>query len=217
MIRILIVEDDISISELVSTYLTIEGFECSQAVSAVHALNITSKEKFDLILLDVNLPDMDGFTLFERLGESPVIFITARDDIMDKLKGFQCGAEDYIVKPFDLNELLARIKVVLRRTYKETEVKLVHFAGLSVDFSSFKVMRDGNEIKLSNQEFELLKTMYDNKNQVLSRAQLLELAWGRDYDGDLRTVDVHVRRLREKLNLHNDIVTVFKQGYRLEI
>lgn len=215
MMRILIVEDEIAINDLMKMTLTHAGYNCSQALTGIEAVNMTSKTKFDLVLLDVNLPDIDGFSVYKHLGDVPVIFVTARDEIDDRLKGFCCGAEDYIVKPFDLQELLARVKVVLRRQQKDESV--VHFAHITIDFNRCEVCDHGTKVELTNQEYALFVAFVSHKNQTLTREQLLTLAWGADYEGELRTVDVHVRRLREKLELQEQIVTVYKVGYRLEL
>ena len=219
MMNILIIEDEKAINDLIKMTLSHEGYGCDQALTGIEAMNMAAKNKYDLILLDVNLPDIDGFSLYSHLGETPVIFVTARDGIDDRLKGFGCGAEDYIIKPFDLQELLARVKVALRRTYEENGLRsrTVRFADITVDFEKREVFVKDKRVKLSNQEFALLEVLVDHKNQTLSREQLLQMAWDVDYEGELRTVDVHIRRVRDKLGLEDNIVTVYKTGYRLEI
>lgn len=219
MMKILIIEDERAINDLIKMTLSHEGYICHQALTGIAAMNMAAKNKYDLILLDVNLPDIDGFSLYSHLGETPVIFVTARDEIDDRLKGFGCGAEDYIIKPFDLQELLARVKVALRRTYEENGLRsrTVRFADITVDFEKREVFAEEKRVKLSNQEFALLEVLVDHKNQTLSREQLLQMAWDVDYEGELRTVDVHIRRVRDKLGLEDNIVTVYKTGYRLEI
>ena len=215
MWKILIVEDDQSINDLIKMTLSHGGYQCTQAMTGIEAINLADKNNFDLVLLDVNLPDIDGFFVYPHLGESPVIFVTARDEIDDRLKGFCCGAEDYIVKPFDLKELLARVKVVLRRNQStDASVRVGH---LSIDTKRQAVFAGEKKVDLTRQEYALLESLIKHKNQTLTREQLLQMAWGLDYEGELRTVDVHVRRLREKLDLQNEIVTVYKVGYRLEI
>ena len=215
MTDILIVEDDASINDLMKMTLSLEGYRCDQAFTGIEGINMAGKRKYDLILLDVNLPDLDGFSLYRHIDGISVIFVTARDEIEDRLRGFRCGAEDYIVKPFDLQELIARVNVALRRNSSHEEI--VRFADLSIDLGRCEVRLGKEKIKLSNQEFALLKTLIEHKNQTLSRRQLLDLAWDMDYEGELRTVDVHIRRLREKLRLDEQIVTVYKTGYRLEM
>lgn len=219
MMNILIVEDEKAINDLIRMTLSHEGYICNQALTGIEAMNIAAKNEYDLILLDVNLPDINGFSLYNHLGDKPVIFVTARDEIDDRLKGFGCGAEDYIIKPFDLQELLARVKVALRRTHEEDDLRrrTVRFADITVDFGKKEVFVKENRVKLSNREFALLEVLVNHKNQTLSREQLLQMAWDVDYEGELRTVDVHIRRVRDKLGLEDNIVTVYKTGYRLEI
>jgi len=215
MRRILIVEDEAAINDLIKMTLSHEGYTCWQAFTGIEAINLVERTKFDLVLLDVNLPDLDGFSVYKHLGDVPVIFVTARDEIDDRLNGFCCGAEDYIVKPFDLQELLARVKVVLRRQSKD-EADL-RFGHITIDSNRCEVYDGENKVQLTSQEYALLLAFVQHKNQTLTREQLLHLAWGVDYEGEMRTVDVHVRRLREKLSLQKEIVTVYKMGYRLEI
>lgn len=215
MMQFLIVEDDLAISDLIKMTLTHEGYSCIQAMTGIEAVNHARENDFDLVLLDVNLPDLDGFSVYKHLGDIPVIFVTARDEIDDRLKGFYLGAEDYIVKPFDLKELLARVRVVLRRNKREdTAVRLGH---LSIDLQRQEVYAQETKVELTPQEYALISTLAEHKNQTLTREQLLQLAWGLDYEGEFRTVDVHIKRLRDKLGLQKEIVTVYKVGYRLEI
>ena len=225
---ILIVEDDRGINDLMRMALSHEGYACDQAFTGIEAVNLAAKKKYHLVLLDVNLPDIDGFSLYRHLENMPVIFVTARDEIHDRLKGFDCGAEDYIIKPFDLQELLARVKVALRSSAaaaaKNPEAtEAVRFAHVTVDFTKRAAFTEGKPhsgrkpVKLGNQEWALLEALIRHKNRTLTREQLLRLAWGIDYEGDSRTVDVHIRRLRDKLGLEEQIVTVYKTGYRLEI
>lgn len=219
MADILIVEDDRIISELIRRTLSMTGHEGLTAYTGREALLVLDKEKVDLILMDIGLPDMDGFSLMKRCledyAEIPVICVTAKDEIPDRIRGLKGGAEDYIVKPFAMEELLARIQVVLRRFHKEQLVYRIR--DLEIDLAGGVVKRSGLPVELTNREYMLFKTLLLNKNIALSRERLLELAWGRDYFGDDRTVDVHIRRLRQKLGLEEDIKTVFKYGYRLEL
>lgn len=169
---------------------------------------------FDLVLLDVNLPDISGWKVKESLGNTPVIYVTARDELGDKIRGLNGGAQDYIVKPFAMEELVARVHVVLRRFQKDEKLFRLH--GTEVFLDSCQVKVDGETVALTYQEFELLRTLIIHKNIALSRDQLLDMAWGMDFLGDARTVDVHIQRIRKKLHLENDIKTVYKRGYRLE-
>ncbi|MGX6977978.1 response regulator transcription factor [Vagococcus elongatus] len=214
MSNILIVEDDRAINQLVISGLKIAGFHCFQAYYGMEALRIYEKEDIDLILLDINLPDSDGFSLFRSFKHTPIIYLTARDGLDDRVKGLNLGAEDYIVKPFALPELIARVQVVLRR-FNQEESLFVRDE-LRVDLGKRKVWLADSSVTLTYQEFELLAVLIRHKNLALTREQLIDLAWGFDYAGDERTVDVHIQRLRKKLELHS-LKTVYKLGYRLEV
>ena len=214
MALILIVEDETSINELIRRSLDLTGHTSLQAFTGREAISLAADHPVDLALLDVNLPDLDGFRLKNFLGEVPVIFVTARDQVTDRVAGLDSGAEDYIVKPFDMDELLARVRAVLRRFQKEQKVYAIN--GVTVDLERRTVTRGGEPVELTSREFELLKVLILHKNIALSRDKLLDNAWGADYEGDERTVDVHIQRLRKKLHLEEQIKTVFKLGYRLE-
>lgn len=214
MAQILIVEDDKSINELMVRYLKMTGHTCLTAFTGGEALSVLKKEHTDLILLDISLPDMDGFAVKELAGAVPVIFVTARNTIKDRIRGLNDGAEDYIGKPFDFQELLARVNVVLRRYGREQDFCL---GAVRVDLKNFKVYENGKELSMTPQEFELLRALIINKNVTLSRQQLLNAAWGFDYEGEERTVDVHIQRIRKKLHLEEYIKTIYKIGYRLEV
>lgn len=219
MADILIVEDDRRINELIRRTLNMTGHMGVPAFSGLEALSVLEEKRIDLILLDIGLPDMDGFVLMRQIAREfngiPVICVTARDEVPDRVKGLKGGAEDYIVKPFAMEELLARVQVVLRRFHKEQSI--FHIRDVEVDLAGADVKKGGEHTNLTKQEYELLKVLLLNKNIALSRERLLELAWGMDYYGDDRTVDVHIRRLRQKLGLENEIKTIFRYGYRLEI
>ncbi|MCI9381081.1 MAG: response regulator transcription factor [Dorea sp.] len=219
MADILIVEDDRRINELIRRTINMTGHMGVPAFSSREALSVLEEKRIDLILLDIGLPDMDGFVLMRQIAREfngiPVICVTARDEVPDRVKGLKGGAEDYIVKPFAMEELLARVQVVLRRFHKEQSI--FHIRDVEVDLAGADVKKGGEHTNLTKQEYELLKVLLLNKNIALSRERLLELAWGMDYYGDDRTVDVHIRRLRQKLGLENEIKTIFRYGYRLEI
>ena len=214
MARILIVEDDKPISELLRRNLTLVGHECTQAYSGEEALRLFIDGIFDLVILDLMLPKMSGMEVL-RHAPAPVIILTALGNLSERVQGLNLGADDYIVKPFETLELLARVAAVLRRTQKNEQ----NFAlgSVTVDLEGRKVCFNGTEVELLPQEFALLETFIINKNIALSREKLLELAWGYDYFGDTRTVDVHVQRLRSKLHWEDRIRTVYKIGYRLEV
>lgn len=215
MADILIVEDEQAINELMKRTLTMTGHKCCQVYTGRDALRASENAKPDVVLLDINLPDMDGFKVMEGMGEVPVIYVTARDEVTDRVRGLNSGAEDYIVKPFAMEELVARVQVVLRRFHREE--KIFAIADVKIDMERHKVTRAGEDVELTNREFELLRVLLINRNIALSRTQLLDLAWGMDFFGDDRTVDVHIQRIRKKLGLEKYIRTVFKYGYRLEI
>ena len=216
MAKILVVEDEPSINDLIALNLKLVGYQYKSAYAGDQALEYLRCESFDLVLLDVLLPNMDGFELMEHLKilGIPTIFITAKDSLSDRIKGFELGAEDYILKPFEVLELLARIKVVLRRNHRAPDSFVL--GTVNVLLKERKVFDGSLELELTAQEYALLETLIENKNIALSREKLLELAWGYDYEGDTRTVDVHIRKLRQKLGWEDVIKTVYKIGYRLE-
>ncbi len=214
MASILIAEDAPAINNLMAANLRLVGHTCDQAFTGDQALEMTAQKTYDLILLDVMLPGTDGFAVKARLQpDQPVIFVTAKTSLDDKLHGLGLGAEDYIVKPFEVLELLARVDTVLRRTSRNATC--FEFRDLKVDLSARQVLRAGIPVTLTPQEFALLEALVVNRNLALSREKLLALAWGYDYEGETRTVDVHIQRLRKKLGLEKEIQTVFKVGYRL--
>lgn len=214
MAKILIAEDEIPINELIRRNLALVGHTAAQAFDGVTALAMAEAEHFDLVLLDVMLPGYSGFEVKERLDPgTPVIFVTARGNLSDRLQGLGLGADDYIIKPFEILELLARVEAVLRRV--NAGDKTFDLDGCHVDLGTRRVFLDGKEVPLTPREFSLLETLIRNRNLALSRDQLLEQAWGYDYEGDDRTVDVHIQKLRKKLRMEKRIQTVYKLGYRL--
>jgi len=217
MANILIVEDEEPISDLILMNLKLVGHTGKQAFDGDEAIKAMEEFKPDLVLLDVMLPYKDGFSLMEQktFENTPVIFLTAKDSIMDKVKGLKLGADDYIVKPFEAVELLARVEAVLRRV-KPTE-RVIAIDNVSIHLDQRVVTVDDVPVDLTNREFELLEALILNRNIALSREKLLDLAWGYDYFGDTRTVDVHITKLRKKLSFENRIKTIFKLGYRLEV
>ena len=216
MSQILIVEDDKAISDLIQMHLSIAGYDSYQVQDAENALDFLANKTVDLILLDIMLPSMNGFTLLEKILPKgiPVIFLTAKRELPDKIKGLKMGAEDYIVKPFEPIELMARIEVVLRRTGKK-ESKLL-FEDVEINEDMHEVLKAGQKVMLTLREYELLCTLVRYQRHALSREQLLDDVWGFDYPGGTRTVDMHIQRLRSKLNWHDKIKTIYKVGYRLE-
>ena len=216
MIRILIVEDERAISDLVKINLTRAGYECTCVYDGVAAADILERNKFDLIILDVMLPGFDGFELMEYIRPMgiPVIFLTARASLNDRLKGLTSGAEDYIVKPFETVELLARIGIVLRRYNKEAE--RLAYNNIEVNAENRTVTYDGAEAELTPKEFDLLVLLIRNRGITLFREKIYEEVWGMEFSAESRTLDLHIQRLRKKLGLEDSLKTVFKVGYRLE-
>lgn len=215
MAKILIVEDEHNINHLIKMNLELVGHTCTQAFDGDKGLEIAKAEAFDLIILDVMLPGISGFDMIERLDGTPVIFVTAKSGLEDRLRGLRLGADDYIVKPFEILELAARVDIVLRRTKASTHS--FEFDDIRVDFDSRKVYKGGAEVSLKPKEYELFETLIRNRNLALSREKLLSIAWDYDYTGDVRTVDVHIQKLRKKLGLDERLKTVYKTGYRLEV
>lgn len=214
MAIILVVEDEKAISELLRRNLSLVGHECMQAYSGEEALSMMEAKSFDLVILDIMLPKMSGWDVMKHISV-PVIILTARGALSERVQGLTSGADDYIVKPFETLELLARVAAVLRRTQKNE--KTFTLEEITIDLASRKVLSGGEGIDLTPQEFELLEALIVNRNIALSREKLLEIAWGFDYFGDTRTVDVHIQKLRKKLGWEDHIRTVHKVGYRLEI
>lgn len=215
--RVLIVEDEISIAKMIAMNLKVAGYETKMFHDGREAAEALEEERaYDIALLDVMLPGMDGFSLVEivRSYEIPVIFLTAKDDINSKIQGLQGGAEDYIVKPFDMLELMVRMEKVLERTKKLSDV--IRILDVEINFLEHSVRKNGEEVLLKPMEFELLCVLARNKNIAISREELLRRVWGMDYLGETRTVDVHIGQLRKKLSLNDNIKTVSKMGYRLE-
>ena len=217
MIKILVVEDEFAINDLITMNLKLVGYDYRSAYTGSEAITLLGNETFDLLLLDIMLPEMDGFEIMERIKDIaiPTIFITARDSLSDRIHGFELGAEDYIVKPFEVLELLARINVCLR--HNRTEGRIFCLGDVKVLLDEHQVYKDDKLIELKAQEFELLQVLIENKNIALSREKLLTLAWGYDYEGESRTIDVHIRKLRQKLGWEDAIKTIYKMGYRLEV
>ncbi|WP_088548501.1 response regulator transcription factor [Paenibacillus aquistagni] len=214
--KILIIEDDIHISKIIKMNLNVVNYETTEVYDGLAAWELLQQEKYDLILLDVMIPGLDGFALMERIRpySIPVIFLTAKNSVYDKVDGLKLGADDYMVKPFEAIELLARIETVLRRYGKEEQVIL--FQSISVDLDKREVTNRGEVVELTPKEYDLFVILLKNKNIALSREQILEKVWGMDYYGETRTVDMHIKTLRKKLELHDYIKTVYKLGYRME-
>lgn len=216
MIRILIVEDERPISDLIRMSLEDAGYICTCAYDGMTAANLLEANDYDLVLLDIMLPEIDGYELFEYIKplDMPVIFITAKAELADRVKGLNLGAEDYIVKPFEIVELLARVHVVLRR-YRKTESHLM-FRDIVIDTENRHVTKNGKDLVLTPKEYELLVLFLRNQEITLFRERIYESVWNAEYSGDTRTLDLHVQRLRKKTGLDRELKTVYGVGYRLE-
>jgi len=223
--KILLVDDDPNIRQLVNLYLEKEGFEVMMAARGDEAVGMFMQSPPNLILLDLMLPGMDGWQVcreVRKVSNIPIIMLTAKDETFDKVLGLELGADDYMVKPFDTKELVARIKAVLRRFQNnDTPGKELVFPGLTINISHYTVAYMGRELELPPKELELLHFLASHPNMVFTREQILEHVWGYDYFGESRTVDVHVKRLREKLTdceqLGWTIRTVWSVGYKFEV
>ena len=217
MIKILIVEDEEAIANLIRMNLVKAGYQCELAFDGEEAADKIAEKSYDLILLDIMLPKLNGYEVLEyaKSVDIPVIFLTAMGETQQKVKGLRLGAEDYIAKPFEIAELLARVETVLRR-YKKTEQRL-RLYDIEIDTQSRRVERGGREVDLTIKEYELLILFLRNKNRALYRETIYESVWGGEYSGAGRTVDLHVQRLKKKLGLEDHITAIYKVGYRLEV
>lgn len=219
MLNLLIADDDIHLRKLVRTYGELEGYACEEAENGLQAIRLFQDKEFDLIVLDVMMPDLDGFEVLEQIrrdSQIPVIMLTARDEEYDKLTGFDLGADDYVSKPFSPKELMARISAVLRRTGKN-QMESILFGELCIIPVSRIVTIQGKRLNLPPKEFDLLLTLAQNEQIVMSREKLLQSVWGYDYYGDARTVDTHIKSLREHLGQYRRLIqTVWGVGYKLE-
>ncbi|TDT61845.1 response regulator transcription factor [Fonticella tunisiensis] len=224
--KILIIDDEFHIVELLKYNLESNGYKVFYALSGKEGLEMALEKKPDLILLDIMLPEMDGFDVCkeikknESVENTPIIMLTAKGEEFDKILGLELGADDYITKPFSVRELLARIKAVLRRNVKEDQSKIVHVGDLVIDMDRHEVTKSGNVLELTLKEFELLKLLVLNKGKVLTRDFLLDKVWGYEYYGETRTVDVHIRHLRKKIEEDDKnpryIETVRGIGYKFK-
>ena len=217
MFRILIAEDDLSISELLQMNLTAAGYLCDTAADGAHALAAIRKQAYDLALLDIMMPEIDGYDLLPHMRKYsvPVIYVSAKSNIADRVRGLRLGAEDYLVKPFDMLELLVRMEKVLSRTHADSAVLSMN--GVAVWETERRVQADGQEVDLKPMEYALMLMFMKHPNRVMSREQLLREVWGDEFFGETRTVDSHVAALRKKLNWADKIVTIHRVGYKLEL
>ena len=224
--KILIADDDTNIVELISLYLTKEGYETKKAYNGREALKHLQSFAPNLMILDIMMPEMDGYAVcreVRKMSSIPIIMLTAKGETFDKVLGLELGADDYMVKPFDTKELVARVTAVLRRTEsKESNNKRLIFPGLTINLSNYSVTFQEQDIEMPPKELELLYFLASHPNQVFTREQLLNQIWGYEYYGDTRTVDVHIKRIREKLDQGEEesgwsIKTVWGVGYKFEV
>jgi DNA-binding response OmpR family regulator len=220
--KILVVDDDNNICDLIEIYLQKEGYKVFKAYNGKDAIKVFGEKQIDLIVLDVMMPQMDGYEVLKEIRKNsqvPILMLTAKGETFDRVLGLELGADDYMVKPFEPKELIARIRAVLRRYKPQTQKRAIEFANLIIDADSYIVVYKGNEVEMPPKEFELLYFLGSNPNKVFTRDQLLYEVWGYDYPGDSRTVDVHVKRIREKLYEENEwqIKTVWGVGYKFEV
>ncbi len=217
MIRILIVDDEKPICDLIDMNLSAAGYSCTAVQDGLEAIDAVENNTFDLVLLDIMLPGADGYDVMDYIKpyKVPVIFISAKHEVRDRVKGLKLGADDYLVKPFDVTELLARVEAVLRR-YNKAEKKLT-VGEIEIDIEARRVTRAGNPVPLTSKEFDLLMLFAENRNVALFRENLYEKVWDDEYYANSRTLDLHVQRLRKKLGWEKNLVAVYKVGYRLEV
>ncbi|MBQ7005377.1 MAG: response regulator transcription factor [Clostridia bacterium] len=222
--KILVVDDDLNICELLRLYLTKEGYNVVIVNDGASAVTAFQEESPSLVLLDIMLPKLDGWQVcreIRKFSDVPIIMLTAKGEVFDRVLGLELGADDYVVKPFDTKEIVARIKAVLRRSasYAAEEIKEVHYDKLSINLTNYELKVAGVQIDTPPKEMELIFHLAKSPNRVFTRDQLLDEVWGYDYYGDSRTVDVHVKRLREKLEGVSDkweLRTVWGVGYKFE-
>lgn len=217
MIKILIVDDEKPICDLIDMNLSAAGYSCTAVQDGLEAIDAVENNTFDLVLLDIMLPGADGYDVMDYIKpyKVPVIFISAKHEVRDRVKGLKLGADDYLVKPFDVTELLARVEAVLRR-YNKAEKKLT-VGEIDIDIEARRVTRAGNPVPLTSKEFDLLMLFAENRNVALFRENLYEKVWDDEYYANSRTLDLHVQRLRKKLGWEKNLVAVYKVGYRLEV
>ncbi len=216
MKSILIIEDEKPISNLIKSTLTAEGYSCDCAFDGMEGADLIEQKQYSLILLDLMLPEISGYELLDYIRSTgiPVIIISAMSEVSDRIRGLRMGADDYLCKPFQIGELVARVESVLRRSGASSET--LRFKDIEISPASRKVLKSGVPVDLTVKEFDLLAELVRHKNVAMSRSRLYESVWHEEYTGETRTLDSHIQRLRKKLDLENEIKTVFRIGYRLE-
>lgn len=221
--KILVVDDEVSILQLMQMTLELEHFEVITSKTGLDALSIIRKEPVDLIILDAMLPDTNGFSLIPKIkhiADIPIIMLTAKNDINDKILGLKLGADDYITKPFNSTELILRVKIISKRSPKKVKDKKnkIVIGDLQIEKKERKLIIDSNEVTLTYKEFEVLKCLCENKGKVFSREELLNKVWGYDFEGTTRAVDILIQRLRKKLGTYQKYIkTLYKAGYKVEV
>ena len=216
--NILVIEDDSNIQELIVEFLSAEGYNVKSANDGIEGIQTFKKEEFDLVILDVMMPNLDGYGVCKMIRQSsniPIIFLTALDQESDQIKGFDLMCDDYITKPFSFTLLMKRVEAVLRRTCNDSESNILTFEKLTLDLDTYQAYLDGNTIELTLKEFNILKTLIEKYPQVITRENLLDNVWGYDYYGDTRVVDAHIKNIRKKIELPY-IKTVKGIGYSLD-
>ncbi|MDX9916667.1 MAG: response regulator transcription factor [Gudongella sp.] len=220
MIKLLVVDDEEKIRAVLREYAEFEGFEVVEALDGMDAVDICKKESFDIIIMDIMMPKLDGFSAVKEIrktSDTPVLMLSARGDEYDKLFGFELGIDDYVVKPFSPKEIMARINAIVKRANINETQKLLVFNGLSIDLEGRDVYIDNDRVELTPKEFDLLVYLAENKNKAVTREQLLREIWGYDYFGDDRTIDTHVKMLRNSLGVYRDyIITMRGIGYKFQ-
>ncbi len=218
MYKILVVDDEAKIREVIRTYAEFEGYEVIEAVDGMEAVEICHDEDFDVIVMDIMMPRLDGFSAYKEIKKEkdiPVLMLSARGEEYDKLYGFEIGIDDYVVKPFSPKELMARLSVIIKRHHHVRENHMLEFDGLSIDLDGREVYVDEKPVEMTPKEFDLLVFIAENENIALSREKLLNKVWGYDFYGDDRTVDTHIKMLRNSIEPYRDyIVTVRGVGYK---
>lgn len=218
MYKILVVDDEVKIREVIRTYAEFEGYDVFEAVDGMEAVEICHDEDFDVIVMDIMMPRLDGFSAYKEIKKEkdiPVLMLSARGEEYDKLYGFEIGIDDYVVKPFSPKELMARLSVIVKRHHHVRENHMLEFDGLSIDLDGREVYVDEKPVEMTPKEFDLLVFIAENENIALSREKLLNKVWGYDFYGDDRTVDTHIKMLRNSIEPYRDyIVTVRGVGYK---
>ena len=220
--NILVIDDDKNIREVVKLYLRKEGYEVTEAADGAIGVDLFFGKQYDLVILDIMMPVQDGIETIKQIrakSNVPVIMLTAKGETFDKVLALELGADDYIVKPFDPKELVARVKAVIRRSTQEDKSDILEYPNLKIDMQNYQVIYEGREVQMPPKEIELLYFLASRPNKVFTRDQLLEQVWGFEYFGDSRTVDVHIKRLREKFKDDEpwQIKTVWGVGYKFEV